>query len=93
MSNTIDNQIELLEELVSFLGDLQEGLNSSIQYYENALGKMQSEGLFTELVEKQRVEYYAVTKQQIDNLISLISRQDKRYAVKVAERLIRIAKS
>jgi hypothetical protein len=79
MSNhrRIERQIELTEELKSFLSSLQTRLTEATEMYDRSLQKMESEGLFMELLEKQRKEHFSQTKKNIEDLIELIEYSDK----------------
>jgi hypothetical protein len=85
--NRIAYQLELVEQLKTFLTTLQERLLEVQNYYDRTLGKLEAEGMYVELLEKQRKEHFAVTKKSIDDLIELIEESDKRYADKIINRL------
>jgi len=74
--NSIIKQIELTEELIGFLKKLQDNLSGAIVSYDRILGKMEAEQMLIELLEKQRNEYFLVTKGNIEELINMIDASD-----------------
>ena len=86
-NSRIAHQIDLLEELRRFLALLQERLLEAKSNYDSSLQKIEAQGMFLELLEKQRDEYFAVTEKEIEDIIELIEGSDKPYVDKVIDRL------
>jgi hypothetical protein len=76
MSQQIHHQITLTEALKNFLTGLQNRLLETIDMYDKSLQAIEGEQ-FSELVERQRNEYFARTKKEIEDLIEIINRSDK----------------
>lgn len=69
-------QISLTEALKIFLTGLQNRLLETIDMYDKSLQAIEGEQ-FAELVERQRNEYFARTKKEVEELIEIINRSDK----------------
>ena len=90
MNNSIDNQIELMEELIKNLGDYSKKMEEMISKYQEHILVLENTGLVKESLINLNDNYFPNTKSMLNNLeqnIQIFDIQDAKNILSQLEEL------